>query len=91
LTFFKSRLLELRYGLGDLMDANGLNLPMDAEFAIHAAAFAIREMDRDDLEENFLDLLHQRAVDRQMFLSILKDHGIDADIKFNYLTQSQLS
>lgn len=73
------------------MDANGLNLSMDAEFAIHAAAFAIREMDRDELEENFLDLLHQRALDRQMFLSILKDHGIDADINFNYLTQSQLS
>lgn len=73
------------------MDANGLNLPMDAEFALHAAAFAIREMDRNELEETFIDLLHQRAMDRQMFLSILKDHGIDADINFNYLTESQLS
>jgi hypothetical protein len=73
------------------MEASGLNLPMDAEFAIHAAAFAIREMDRDELEETFLDLLHQRAMDRQMFLNILKDHGIDADISFNSLTQSQLS
>jgi len=73
------------------MDANALGLSMDCEFAIHAAAFAIKDLDRDELEEAFIDLLHQKAVDRQMFFNILKEHGIDAEINFNYATQSQLS
>jgi hypothetical protein len=71
------------------MDA--LELPMDVEFSIHAAALAIQQMDRDDLEETFIEMLHQKALDRQMFLGILKDHGIDADINFNYATLGQIS
>lgn len=71
------------------MDA--LELPMDVEFSIHAAALAIQQMDRDELEEAFIEMLHQKALDRQMFLGILKDHGIDADINFNYATLGQIS
>ena len=48
-------------------------------------------MDRDELEEAFIEMLHQKALDRQMFLGILKDHGIDADIKFNFSTIGQIS
>jgi len=71
------------------MDA--LDLPMDVEFSIHAAALAIQNLDRDELEEAFIEVLHQKAVDRHLFLSILKDHGIDADINFNFSTISQIS
>jgi hypothetical protein len=73
------------------MEANALGLSMDSEFAIHAAAFTIKDLDRDELEEAFIDMLHQKAMDRQMFFNILKEHGIDAEISFNYATQSQLS
>ena len=68
-----------------------LDLPMDVEFSIHAAALAIQNLDRDELEEAFIEMLHQKAMDRQMFLGILKDHGIDADINFNYATLGQIS
>lgn len=68
-----------------------LDLPMDVEFSIHAAALAIQNFDRDELEEAFIEMLHQKAMDRQMFLGILKDHGIDADINFNYATPGQIS
>jgi hypothetical protein len=71
------------------MDA--LDLPMDVEFSIHAAALAIQNLDRDELEEAFIEMLHQKALDRQMFLGILKDHGIDADINFNFSTLGQVS
>jgi len=71
------------------MDA--VDLPMDVEFTIHAAALAIQNMDREDLEEAFIEVLHQKALDRQMFLGILKDHGIDANISFNYSTLGQIS
>lgn len=71
------------------MDA--VHLPMDVEFSIHAAALAIQNMDRDDLEEAFIEMLHQKALDRQMFLGVLKDHGIDADINFNLSTIGQIS
>lgn len=71
------------------MDA--VNLPMDVEFSIHAAALAIQNMDRDDLEEAFIQMLHQKAMDRQMFLGVLKEHGIDADIQFNLSTIGQIS
>lgn len=71
------------------MDA--VDLPMDVEFSIHAAALAIQTLDRDELEEAFIEMLHQKAMDRQMFLGILKDHGIDADINFNYSTLGQIS
>jgi hypothetical protein len=60
------------------MDAIGL--PVDVEFQIHAASIAIQNLDREELEEAFIEMLHQKALDRQMFLSVLKDHGIDADI-----------
>mgnify|MGYP006288603837 FL=1 len=73
------------------MDADALNLSMDQEFAVHAAAFAIRGMDREELEETFIELLHQKMMDRQLFFNILKEHGIDAEINFNYLTANQLS
>ena len=71
------------------MDA--IDLPMDVEFSIHAASLAIQNMARDDLEEAFIEMLHQKALDRQMFLGILKDHGIDDDINFNYSTLGQIS
>ena len=73
------------------MDADALSLSVDQEFAVHAAAFAIKNLDRDELEEAFIDMLHQKMMDRQMFFMILKEHGIDADITFNYLTENQLS
>ena len=71
------------------MDA--LELPVDVEFQIHAASLAIQGMDRDELEEAFIEMLHQKALDRKMFLGILKDHGIDADITFNFSTIGQVS
>lgn len=73
------------------MEADALELSMDSEFAIHAAAFAIKDFDREELEEAFINMLHQKSMDRQMFLNILKEHGIDAEITFNYATQNQLS
>lgn len=73
------------------MSPDALELTVDQEFAIRAAAHAIQDLDRDELEEAFIDMLHQKAMDRQIFLSILKDHGIDANISFNYLTEKQLS
>jgi hypothetical protein len=73
------------------MDANALSLSVDQEFAVHAAAFAIKNLDRDELEEAFIDMLHQKMMDRQMFFMVLKEHGIDAEITFNYLTENQLS
>lgn len=71
------------------MDA--VDLPMNVEFSIHAAALAIQRLDRDELEEAFIEMLHQKALERQMFLGILKDHGIDADINFNLSTLGQIS
>lgn len=71
------------------MDA--IDLPMNVEFSIHAAALAIQRLDRDELEEAFIEMLHQKALERQMFLGILKDHGIDADINFNFSTLGQIS
>jgi len=73
------------------MDANALSLSVDQEFAVHAAAFAIKGMDREELEEAFIDMLHQKMMDRQLFFNILKEQGIDAEISFNYLTPKQLS
>ena len=73
------------------MEASTLGLSMDCEIALHAAAMAIRELDRDELEEAFIDMLHQKLMDRQLFLSILKEHGITADITFKLQTDKQLS
>jgi hypothetical protein len=71
------------------MDA--VSLPMDVEFSIHAAALAIQNLDRDELENAFIELLHQKSVEKQMFFNILKDHGIDANIEFNISTIGQIS
>ena len=68
-----------------------VNLPVDQEFAIHASAIAIQTLDRVELEESFIELLHQKALDRQMFYGIMKDHGIDADIQFQLSTEGQIS
>ena len=84
-------LLELSDRSGESMDANALSLSVDQEFAVHAAAFAVKGMDREELEEAFINVLHQKMVDRQLFFKILKEHGIDAEINFNYLTANQLS
>ena len=43
------------------------------------------------LEEAFIELLHQKALDRQLFYSIMKDHGIDANIQFQLSTEEQIS
>ena len=66
-----------------------LDLPVDQQFAIHAAAVAIKELGREELEEAFVDMLHQKATERQIFLNILKEHGIDADISFKFLNANQ--
>jgi|TARA_R100000458_G_C8232273_1_gene213614 hypothetical protein len=71
------------------MDA--IELPVDVEFSIHAASLAIQSLDRDELEEAFVEMLHQKALDKQMFFGILKDHGIDANIKFDISTTGQIS
>ena len=71
------------------MDA--LELPVDVEFSIHAASLAIQSLDRSDLEEAFVEMLHQKALDKQMFFNFMKDHGIDADIQFNISTMGQIS
>tara|TARA_R100000664_G_C2759598_1_gene149573 strand:+ start:5353 stop:5568 length:216 start_codon:yes stop_codon:yes gene_type:complete len=71
------------------MDA--IELPVDVEFSIHAASLAIQTLDRDELEEAYIEMLHQKALDKQMFFGILKDHGIDANIKFNLSTVGQIS
>lgn len=73
------------------MDATAPELSVNQEFIIHAAALTIKDMDRDDLEEAFLNALHQNMKDRQTFSSILKQHGIDAEIGFTYTTPAQLS
>tara|TARA_R100001082_G_scaffold69575_1_gene39523 strand:- start:1156 stop:1455 length:300 start_codon:yes stop_codon:yes gene_type:complete len=74
-----------------LLFMDAIELPVDVEFSIHAAAHAIQNLDRNDLEEAFVEILHQKALDRQMFFGILKDHGIDADIQFNISTMGQIS
>ena len=67
-----------------------LNLPTNVEFSIHAASLAIQSLDRVELEEAFIELL-QKALDRQMFYGIMKDHGIDANIQFQLSTEGQIS
>ena len=68
-----------------------LNLPVNVEFAIHAASLSIQTLDRVELEEAFIELLHQKALDRQMFYSIMKDHGIYSNIQFQLSTEWQIS
>ena len=47
-----------------------VNLPVDVEFSIHAASLAIQTLDRVELEEAFIELLHQKAFDRDWETSI---------------------
>ena len=42
-----------------------LDLDMDQQFAIHATAIAIKEFDREELEEAFVEMLYNKAVERQ--------------------------
>ena len=67
-----------------------LDIPVDQQFAIHAAAIAIKELDRDELEEAFVEMLYNKAVERQTFINIMKDHGIDAEITLTFLNANQV-
>ena len=67
-----------------------LDLDIDQQFAIHATAIAIKEFDRDELEEAFVEMLYNKAVERQTFINIMKEHGIDAEIKFSFLNANQV-
>ena len=63
---------------------------MNQQFAIHATAIAIKEYDRDELEEAFVEMLYNKAVERQTFINIMKDHGIDAEISLTFLNANQV-
>ena len=39
-----------------------IELSMNEQFAIHATAIAIKEFDREELEEAFIEMLHNKAV-----------------------------
>ena len=67
-----------------------LDLNMNQQFAIHATAIAIKEYDRDELEEAFVEMLYNKAVERQTFINIMKDHGIDAEISLTFLNANQV-
>ena len=67
-----------------------LDLDMNQQFAIHATAIAIKEYDRDELEEAFVEMLYNKAVERQTFINIMKDHGIDAEITLTFLIANQV-
>ena len=67
-----------------------LDLDIDQQFAIHATAIAIKEFDRDELEEAFVEMLYNKAVERQTFINIMKDHGIDAEITLTFLNANQV-
>ena len=67
-----------------------LDLDMNQQFAIHATAIAIKEYDRDELEEAFVEMLYNKAVERQTFINIMKDHGIDAQISLTFLNANQV-
>ena len=62
-----------------------LDLDIYQQFAIHATAIAIKEFDRDELEEAFVEMLYNKAVERQTFINIMKEHGIDAEITLTFL------
>ena len=57
------------------MDA--LELPVDVEFSIHAASLAIQNLDRVDLEEAFIEMLHQKLVVVMVQSALL---GVDAPL-----------
>ena len=67
-----------------------LDLDIDQQFAIHATAIAIKEFDREELEEYFVEMLYNKAVERQTFINIMKDHGIDAEITLTFLNANQV-
>ena len=67
-----------------------LDLDMNQQFAIHATATAIKEYDRDELEEAFVEMLYNKAIERQTFINIMKDHGIDAEITLSFLNANQV-
>ena len=67
-----------------------LDLDMNQQFAIHATAIAIKEYDRDELEEAFVEMIYNKAVERQTFINIMKDHGIDAEITLTFLNANQV-
>ena len=67
-----------------------LDLDMNQQFAIHATAIAIKEYDRDELEEAFVEMLYNKAVERQTFINIMKEHGIDAEITLTFLNANQV-
>ena len=67
-----------------------LDLDIDQQFAIHATAIAIKDFDREELEEAFVEQMYNKAVERQTFISIMKDHGIDAEITLSFLNANQV-
>ena len=67
-----------------------LDLDIDQQFAIHATAIAIKEFDREELEEYFVEMLYNKAVERQTFINIMKEHGIDAEISLTFLNANQV-
>ena len=67
-----------------------LDLDMNQQFAIHATAIAIKEFDREELEEAFVEMLYNKAIERQTFINIMKDHGIDAEITLTFLNANQV-
>ena len=67
-----------------------LDLDIDQQFAIHATAIAIKEFDREELEEAFVEMLYNKAVERQTFINIMKEHGIDAEISLTFLNANQV-
>ena len=67
-----------------------LDLDMNQQFAIHATAIAIKEFDRDELEEAFVEQMYNKAVERQTFINIMKEHGIDAEINLCFLNANQV-
>ena len=66
-----------------------LDLDIDQQFAIHATAIAIKEFDREELEEAFVEMLYNKAVERQTFISIMKEHDIDAEITLSFINANQ--
>ena len=67
-----------------------LDLDIDQQFAINATAIAIKEFDREELEEAFVEMLYNKAVERQTFINIMKEHGIDAEITLTFLNANQV-
>ena len=67
-----------------------LDLDINQQFAIHATAIAIKDFDREELEEAFVEQMYNKAVERQTFINIMKEHGIDAEITLSFLNANQV-